>query len=37
MQMFSTSEQDKPDTENIKSLNLAAVKRMTIQVTNLPL
>jgi hypothetical protein len=27
----------KPNTENIRGLNLAAVKRTTVQVTELPL
>jgi hypothetical protein len=35
--MFATSEKAKPDTENIRGLNLAAVKRTTVQVTRLPL
>jgi hypothetical protein len=37
MQMFTTSEKAKPDTENISGLNLAAVKRTTVQVTRQPL
>jgi hypothetical protein len=37
VQMFATSEIVKPDTENIKGLSLAAVKRTTIQVTWQPL
>jgi hypothetical protein len=37
MQMFVTSEKVKPDTVNIRGLNLVAVKHMTIQVTSQPL
>jgi hypothetical protein len=37
MQMFATSEKEKPDTENIRGLNLAAAKRTTVQVTRKPL
>jgi hypothetical protein len=37
IKMFATSEQEKPDTENIRGLNLAAVKCMTVQVTRKPL
>jgi hypothetical protein len=37
MQMFATSEQEKPGTENIRGLNLAAVKRTGVQVTRQPL
>jgi hypothetical protein len=33
MQMFVTSEQVTPNTENIWGLSLAVVKRMTIQVS----
>jgi hypothetical protein len=32
IQLFATWEKAKPDTENIKGLSLAAVKRTTVQV-----
>jgi hypothetical protein len=35
--MFAVSDKAKPDMENIRGLNLAAVKLKTIQVTRLPL
>jgi hypothetical protein len=35
--MFAKTEIVKTDTENIKGLSLAAVKRTTIQVTRQPL
>jgi hypothetical protein len=35
--MFATSEEEKPDAENERGLNLAAVKRTTVQVTRQPL
>jgi hypothetical protein len=31
MQMFAAAEKVKPDTENIRGLNLAAVKGTTVQ------
>jgi hypothetical protein len=34
---YSYSEQDEPDTENIRGLNLAAVMCTTVQVSRLPL
>jgi hypothetical protein len=34
MQMFTTSEEETPDIENIRGLNLASVKRTTVQVTS---
>jgi hypothetical protein len=37
MQMFSTSENVKPDTENVRLLSLAVVKRTTVEVTRQPL
>jgi hypothetical protein len=37
MQMFATMGKVKPDTGNIRGLNLAAVKYTTVQVTRLPL
>jgi hypothetical protein len=37
MNMFSVNEKAKPDTENIKGLNLAVVKLTAVQVTQLPL
>jgi hypothetical protein len=37
MQLFVTLDKAKPDTENIKGLNLAAVMCMTIQVPRLSL
>jgi hypothetical protein len=33
---FAVWDKAKPDTENIRGLNLAAVKLTTVQVTNLP-
>jgi hypothetical protein len=33
MKMFAALEQVKPNTENIRDLNLAAVKHTTVQVT----
>jgi hypothetical protein len=37
MQLFAELDKATHDTENIRGLNLAAVKHMTIQVTRLPL
>jgi hypothetical protein len=37
MQMLATLDKAKPDTGNIRGLNLAAVKHTTVQVTTLPL
>jgi hypothetical protein len=37
MQSFVTLDKAIPDTGNIRGLNLAAVKHMTVQVTRLPL
>jgi hypothetical protein len=37
MQMLAALDKAKPDTENIRGLNLAAVKHMTVKVTELPL
>jgi hypothetical protein len=37
MQIFAILDKAKPDTENIRDLNLAAVKQTTVQVTRLPL
>jgi hypothetical protein len=37
MKMFTTMDKAKPDTENIRGLNLAAVMCMTVQVTRLSL
>lgn len=38
MNMFAAYEAyEKPDIENIRGLNLAAVKLITVQVTKLPL
>jgi hypothetical protein len=37
MNMFVVQDKAKPDTENIRGLNLAVVKLTTIQVTELPL
>jgi hypothetical protein len=37
MKMFGAQEKAKPDTENIKWLNLAAVDLTTVQVKKLPL
>jgi hypothetical protein len=33
--MFAIFDKEKPDTENIRGLNLVAVRHMTIQVTRL--
>jgi hypothetical protein len=35
MKMFVTMDKAKPDTENIRGLNLAEVMCMTVQVTRL--
>jgi hypothetical protein len=35
MKMFVTMDKGKPDTENIRGLNLVAVMCMTIQVSRL--
>jgi hypothetical protein len=35
MKTFSTLDKDKPDTENIRGLNLAAVMCKTVQVNRL--
>jgi hypothetical protein len=37
MNMFVAQEKVKPGIENIRGLNLVAVKVMTVQVTKLPL
>jgi hypothetical protein len=37
MQMTAILGKAKPDTENIRGLNLAAVKRTAVQVSRLPL
>jgi hypothetical protein len=37
MSMFAAEDNAKPGIENIRGLNLAAVKLMTVQVTTLPL
>jgi hypothetical protein len=37
IQMFATLDKAKPNRENIRGENLAAVKRTTVQVTKLPL
>jgi hypothetical protein len=37
MKMFATLDKAKPDTENIRGLNLAAVMCMTVQVSRLSL
>jgi hypothetical protein len=37
MEMFAALAKAKPDTGNIRGLNLAAVKHATVQVTRLPL
>jgi hypothetical protein len=37
MNMFAAQDKAKPDMENIKGLNLAAVKLTIVQVTKLPL
>jgi hypothetical protein len=34
--MFATLDKAKPDTENIRDLNLAAVMCTTVQVSELP-
>jgi hypothetical protein len=36
MQRFAILDKAKPDTGNIRDLNLAAVKHTTVQVTRLP-
>jgi hypothetical protein len=36
MKLFATLDKVKPDIENIRGLNLAAVKHRTVQVTRLP-
>jgi hypothetical protein len=35
--MFAILDKAKTDTENIRGLNLAAVRHVTVQVTKLPL
>jgi hypothetical protein len=35
MEMLATSEKVKPNTENVRGLNLVAVKRTAVQVTRL--
>jgi hypothetical protein len=37
IQVVATSEKAKPDTKNMRDMNWAAVKRMTVQVTRQPL
>jgi hypothetical protein len=37
MNIFAAQDKAKPDIENIRGLNLAVVKLMTIQVIKLPL
>jgi hypothetical protein len=37
MNMFVVQDKAKPDTANIKGLNLAVVKLTTVQMTKLPL
>jgi hypothetical protein len=37
MKMFATLDKARPDTENIRGLNLAAVMCTTVQVSRLPL
>jgi hypothetical protein len=37
MKMFATLDKEKPDTENIRGLNLAAVKHTTVQVIRMTL
>jgi hypothetical protein len=37
MAVFALQDKVKPDTENVRGLNLAAVKLTTVQVTKLPL
>jgi hypothetical protein len=37
MNMFAAEDKAKPDTENIRGLNLAAVKLTTVQVIRHPL
>jgi hypothetical protein len=36
MKMFATLDKAKPDTENIRGLNLAAAMCTTVQVSRLP-
>jgi hypothetical protein len=36
MRMFATLDKAKPDTENIRGFNLAAVKCMTVEVSRVP-
>jgi hypothetical protein len=36
MEMFTILDKAKPDTENIRGLNLVVAKPMTVQVTKLP-
>jgi hypothetical protein len=36
MKMLAILDKAKPDIESIRGLNLAAVKRTTVQVTRLP-
>jgi hypothetical protein len=35
--MFAASEEEKPDTENIRGLSLAAIKSKAVEVTRQPL
>jgi hypothetical protein len=35
MKMFSVQDKAKPDTENIRGLNLAAAKRTSVEAINL--
>jgi hypothetical protein len=37
MNLFAVYDKAKPDIENIRDLNLAVVKLMTVQVAKLPL
>jgi hypothetical protein len=37
MNMFAVQDKAKPDTENIKGLNLVVIKLSTVQMTKLPL
>jgi hypothetical protein len=37
MNMFAAQDKAKPDIENVRGLNLAAVKLTTVQITKLPL
>jgi hypothetical protein len=37
LNIFATLDEAKPETENVRGLNLAAVKHTTVQVTRLPL